>query len=210
MERPSELIDTPSYQVDLAAAMRALVGLSDWSINLEYGQLKQWDSLAAGYERDMFNLVPYGKDIADQINQLYREADVAGDEIPRAQIEQLTEKLRGFREQYHDFWCRYGVALVERERAVNASGIDFGAYRSLADRAKLGVANETNRRRNAQQNELDRLNAMSEAERAKHLKQLKAKGIDAWRRNQIAYQAKYDGVAVDGTERRVEARKLGE
>lgn len=178
-ESPDELIDTETYDRDLAAAMRALVGLSDWDPAMAYGQLKQWDQLTLLYETLRMSTIDFAKTVTDSIQRLYRESDAKGDEIPRAQIERLNEQLQGLRMQVFDYSRRYKVAKIERERAVRQSGINFPAYLSLAERKVTAQARHRSRRLAA--TEVDRLNAMTPAERVEALKAVARSGVADYR-----------------------------
>lgn len=138
VERPDELVDVAAFDRDIAGQLQALVSLGDWDPALEYAQLKEWDALCACYERLKHNTVLYAKGVQDQIQRVYRDAGSDG-EIPRLQVERLTERLQGLRVQSFYYSRKFKVCLQEREKAVGRSGIEFGPYVSIAERAKKGA-----------------------------------------------------------------------
>jgi hypothetical protein len=161
-ERPEDLVDGPAFDRDVAIQLHRLVSLGDFDPALAYAQLKEWDGLCAMYERLKFNTVEYAKGVQEELQRVYREAGTQ-DEIPRAQIERLNEKLQGLRVQCFYYSRKFKMALAERELAVGRSGIDFAPYVSIAERAKKSAQAWAQRKRQ-RASELDRLIGMTDGQ----------------------------------------------
>jgi hypothetical protein len=162
---PSSLIDEAEFDRSITATMKALVSTSDWDPALEYAQLKEWDGLCFMYERLRTNVIDRAKLVKDELARLTRETDDET-EIPLLQVERLQRQLSGLRVQVYNFSRKFKAAKAAREAAVNASGIDFGPYISIADRAKRS-AQAWASRKTARQMQLDRLIGLTPEELAK-------------------------------------------
>lgn len=190
VEKPSDLVDEREYDRAIAGALHAVVALGDWDESLAYAQLKEWDALAACYERLLFNTEQFGVKSSQELQRLYREADAKNDEVPRQQVERLQRQLQGLRVQYWYYRRKFTVARKEREDFVAASPIGFGPYRTIAERAKMGAAmwRQKKRARNA---ELDRLIGLPQP------------AYNQWLKESSTYYPEHDGVdATDGSHNR--------
>lgn len=191
LESPVENLSMPEYDKAIAAAFHTLLALGDWDDSLRYAQLKEWDNLTACYERLRYNTVQYAIGKKKELERLYREAGTE-DEIPITQSERLVKQIEQLRTQSLYFSRKFKVAKKLREEAVAASGIAFGPYVSIEDRAKRSAQAWAQRKR-ARNAELDRLIGMSDEE----YRALLNSGA-------LNYKPRHDGVdAEDGTNNRV-------
>jgi hypothetical protein len=121
-------------------AHRAILQTTFWSDDNELARLKYIDGYLNTYEWKIHSLVAADRAARFEMKNLVRDNDDT--EIPLQLIEQKQARINGLRNQLRDCQANFDVCMKLRDELVSATSIQWGAYRSIEQKATDKAARE--------------------------------------------------------------------
>jgi hypothetical protein len=125
-------------------AMLALMNTLDWHDDLLVAQLSLMDSLLRGYERLMYSKARALDLARHELSELMRANDDT--EIPLEMLDRKEGRIEGLQTQLVAFQGLFAQGMRLRRELVEASPIEWSAYRSIEQRATDNSSKDKRRR----------------------------------------------------------------